>query len=204
MSNEVQNILKTKLVKKRSTSKPSASINSQPLRNRSKPRNKRSKSLASKISHPPVHYHPWQFEYSRLYIREKSQKSMTKDSYPLPIRSVAHAIERIATEEECYPKLIPANAIHIEIPIIHQKRKSSLPSIVRYVRGNELFPSQRSIPHTRLQYQSKTSFPIINPTKINTLAPTKIHVDASIIRRPPRRLILNTSYRRNSSFTIYN
>jgi hypothetical protein len=81
---------------------------------------------APKNIDPPVTYHPWKLEYSRVFIRENKQKPMTKDRYRSTRPSVAHAKESIVTEEECCPVLISANAVHIEQPIIiHQQRAKS-------------------------------------------------------------------------------
>jgi hypothetical protein len=79
---------------------------------------------APKNIDPPVNYHPWKLEYSRVFTREKKRKPMTKDPYTSTRLSFSHAKESIVTEEECCSVLISANAVHIEQPIIHQRAKS--------------------------------------------------------------------------------
>jgi hypothetical protein len=49
---------------------------------------------------------------------------MTKDPYTPKKRLIAHAKESIVTEEECYPVLITAAAVHIEQPILLGETKS--------------------------------------------------------------------------------
>jgi hypothetical protein len=70
-------------------------------------------------------YHPWQSEYHKRVIREKNIKSMTKDPYTPISRIISHAIERVTTEIECSPPLIPANAVTVKKINIKQAPRSS-------------------------------------------------------------------------------
>jgi hypothetical protein len=85
---------------------------------------KRTVTYAPEILIPPPQYHPWETKYSQIFTREKIKKSMTKNPYTIMSRSIAHAIESITTQDECCPVLLPANAVHIDKPIVHQVAKS--------------------------------------------------------------------------------
>jgi hypothetical protein len=77
---------------------------------------------------------------------------------------------------------------------------------VRYLRVNELMPSERFVSEnpiknsslSRYQTETKAAIPVITPTFVTTnrlLNRAKVRNDAPvIIRRPPRRLIINTKY----------
>ncbi|UJR20714.1 hypothetical protein I4U23_023836 [Adineta vaga] len=181
-----------------------------PCRRHSKYTGKRSVTMGHKIFNPPSYYHSWNTEYSQLFIREKTQKSMTKDSYQLPLPAFEQVKESLTTEEECCPKLISFNTVHIEKPTIHYRRKPILPTIVRHLRSNELLPSERfkplPPPPPPLPVKSSIQIPIINTPRMNNILPTltvnerllnrsRMCEDASIvIRRPPRRLTITTFY----------
>ena len=186
---------------------------------------------------PPVEYHSWKLEYHQIYTREITKRSMTKDSYTPTIRSFAYAEERITTQEECCPVLIPANSVHIEKAEIHEAIKVlskfyrqfnfkimniSAPTVVRYVRGSDILPSERSGSRTlvnkssvsQIQFETKAPIPVIGSNQINGSVPTltlndrllnrpTMHVDASIIRRPPRRLIRNVTHENIVRLAVY-
>ncbi len=150
--------------------------------------------------------------------------------------SFAQATESIATEEECCPIIIPFKDVHIEQPIIHQKKvickftflstfkilNMAVPNIVRYLRGNELLPSQRfaqqtpisNPPVSQLQMEINEPIPVIVSNKTRDTAPSlaatdrllkrdKMRIDASVIRRPPRRLLINTVRETIVPITVY-
>ena len=204
--------------------------------NQSKRISERSITLAPKDPDPPIRYHPWEPTYNQVYNREKIKKSMTKDPYRKMKRSFAQATESIATEEECCPIIIPFKVVHIEQPIIHQKKvickfiflstfkilNISVPNVVRYLRGNELLPSQRfaqqtaikNPPVSQLQVETNEPIPVIGSNKTRGTAPIlttmdrllkrdKIRNDASVIRRPPRRLLINTMRETIVPITVY-
>ena len=72
---------------------------------------------------PPACYHSWEPEYSKLFIREKTQKTMTKDSYRSPLPGFEQVKETVAASEELCPVLIPFNSVHIEKPVTRYKTK---------------------------------------------------------------------------------
>jgi len=82
-------------------------------------------------------------------------------------------------------------------------RNILVPIVVRYLRNNELLPPRRPVPRTPcisgLQFETKAPIPVIDiaPTSATTdrlLNRAKIQNYPSVIRRPPRRLIINTAY----------
>jgi hypothetical protein len=81
--------------------------------------------VATKTSDPPVNYHPWESEYSKIITREKKLKPMTKDPYTSMSRLVSHAVEKITTETECCPTLIPAKDVKIRTVNIQQTLRPS-------------------------------------------------------------------------------
>ncbi|CAF4739727.1 unnamed protein product [Rotaria sp. Silwood1] len=176
----------------------------------------------SENSYPPVQYHPWKPEYKQLFTREKIKKSMTKDPYTQRRRSIAHANESITTKEECCPELIPANAVHIETPNIQGWKKFLVPSVIRYLRSSELLPSEQLVLQTSMEkssefqipFETKTTLPAIRTNRTNGNAPTlatadrllnraKMRIDASVIRRPPRRLMINVTRETLVPLSIY-
>lgn len=72
-----------------------------------------------------LHYHPWESKCSKIITREKSIKAMTKDSYTPMTRLISHAVERVTTDTECLPTLIPAKAVKIETFNIKQAPRRS-------------------------------------------------------------------------------
>jgi len=94
--------------------------------------------------------------------------------------------------------------------------------IVRYLRRNELMPSERPTPpptpiNVSLLSQSeykKLTISVTNTSKITGVAPTlattdrlltraKMRNDPPIIRRPPRRLVMNISRQTNMPLSVY-
>jgi hypothetical protein len=75
-----------------------------------------------------------------------------------------------------------------------------VPTVVRYLRNNELLPPGRPVPRTPvinpgLQFETKSPIPVIGiATTDRLLNRATIRNDPSVIRRPPRRLIMNTSH----------
>ncbi|CAF4542352.1 unnamed protein product [Rotaria sp. Silwood1] len=176
----------------------------------------------SENSYPPVQYHPWKPEYEQLFTREKIKKSMTKDPYTPRRRSVAHANESITTKEECCPEFIPANAVHIETPNIQGWKKFLVPSVIHYLRSSELLPSEQLVLQNSMEkssefqipFETKTTLPAIRTNRTNGDAPTlatadrllnraKMRIDASVIRRPPRRLMINVTHETLVPLSIY-
>ncbi|CAF3411854.1 unnamed protein product [Rotaria sp. Silwood1] len=176
----------------------------------------------SENSYPPVQYHPWKPEYKQLFTREKIKKSMTKDPYTQRRRSIAHANESITTKEECCPELIPANAVHIETPNIQGWKKFLVPSVIHYLRSSELLPSEQLVLQNSMEkssefqipFETKTTLPAIRTNRTNGDAPTlatadrllnraKMRIDASVIRRPPRRLMINVTHETLVPLSIY-
>ncbi|CAF4544869.1 unnamed protein product [Rotaria sp. Silwood1] len=176
----------------------------------------------SENSYPPVQYHPWKPEYKQLFTREKIKKSMTKDPYTQRRRSIAHANESITTKEECCPELIPANAVHIETPNIQGWKKFLVPSVIHYLRSSELLPSEQLVLQNSMEkssefqipFETKTTLPAIRTNRTNGNAPTlatadrllnraKMRIDASVIRRPPRRLMINVTHETLVPLSIY-
>ncbi len=88
-----------------------------------------------------------------------------------------------------------------------------VPTVVRYLRNNELLPPGRSVPRTPvtnpgLQFETKAPIPVFNiaPTLATTdrlLNRPTIRNDPSVIRRPPRRLIMNTSHYSIFALKVY-
>jgi hypothetical protein len=97
----------------------------------------------------------------------------------------------------------------------------SVPIIVHYLRRNELMPSERLGPRTsmknpllsQLQYR-KPSISVINISTMTDITPhltiadrllnrDKIRTDPSAIRRPPRRLLINSSHDTIMPLTVY-
>jgi hypothetical protein len=88
----------------------------------------------------------------------------------------------------------------------------SVPNAVRYLRGNELLPSQRSAKRTprkksaisQLQVETKEPIPVpALATNNQLLNRAKVRIDASVIRRPPRRLIRNITHETIVSLAVY-
>ncbi|CAF2520710.1 unnamed protein product [Rotaria sp. Silwood2] len=156
----------------------------------------------------PVHYHPWESKYHKTITREKFIKSMTKDSYTPIVRVISHAIENVTTETECSPVLIAAEAVKIETFNIQQAPRRSVPNVVRYLRRTEPMPPAPSFTPVKISSQSqhkKTIIPVMNTSKVAGTAPNlittdrllnraKTHNDESVIRRPPRKLVLNVTH----------
>ncbi|CAF2403373.1 unnamed protein product [Rotaria sp. Silwood2] len=194
-----------------------------PLRStQSKTLGERNVIEAAKNPYPPAQYHSWKPEYQQLFTREKIKKSMTKDPYSLRTRTIAHATESITTEEECCLEFIPANAVHIETLNIQEPEKFRVPSIIRYLRSSELLPSEKFVSQTpmkkssesQLKFETKTTLPTIRTNTTTGTAPTlvttdrllnraKMRIDASVIRRPPRRLIINVTRETLVPLSIY-
>ena len=83
---------------------------------------------------------------------------------------------------------------------------------------NDLLPSQQSTiknsPIPQLQIERKESVPVINTNKLRTNAPTlatterllnrsTIRNDVSVIRRPPRRLLINITRETIAPLSVY-
>lgn len=98
----------------------------------------------------------------------------------------------------------------------------SAPAIIRYLRSKELLPSQqklaetsmRKLPESKLKYEKKNKIPIIENNRNNANRATSttterllnrpiMRHDPSLIRRPPRRLILNVTHETIVPVTIY-
>ncbi|CAF5187807.1 unnamed protein product, partial [Rotaria magnacalcarata] len=169
-----------------------------------------------------IEYHPWKPEYNQIVTREKIKKSMTKDPYLPQGKMIAHARESTMTKEECFPELLPAEAVHIETPNVQKPAKLSLPGVVRYLRSRELLPSEQVISRTMmkqpttslLQYGTTQSMSTIPINKTNSHVPilsrherllnrSKMQTDASVIRRPPRRLIISINRETVVPLSIY-
>ena len=96
-----------------------------------------------------------------------------------------------------------------------------MPTIVRYLRRNELLPSERSALSnpmnkpllTQLPYK-KSTISVMNTSKLTDIPPTlpranrllnraKMQNDALIIRRPPRKLHMNVVHETIMPLTVY-
>ncbi len=92
--------------------------------------------------------------------------------------------------------------------------------MVRYVRRHELMPSQRPVTASIPMQISSVSenitsiIPVQSNSKITSVAPTlattdrllnraKIRNDPSVIRRPPRRLIMNLTHETMMPLSVY-
>lgn len=167
---------------------------------------------------------------------------MTKDPYTPISRLISQAVECVTTETECYTTLIPANAVEIQTVNVQQTTRPSckfrltlffvskiyhlnffiVPRIVRYLRRDELMPSERPVlPSSAAKFSlisqsqhKKTSISVTNVSKItgvaSTLATTnrllnraKIQTNPPVIRRPPRKLILNASHETIMPLSVY-
>jgi hypothetical protein len=213
MLKKPEQFFKPKISKDSLSSKLSNSFISNSGKSSSSIGSNRLKQLGGRISifgfenvFPPIKYHSWESKYNKSLTR---QKIPIKDTYIQPKRLIAYANESITTEDECYPALIPADDLHIEKPIIHRQKKSScklyyfcisiltckinisVPSIVRYVRDNDVISSElfvrqiltKKSPVYRLKVETKT-LPIINNTKNRN--------SASTIRRSSSGLTMET------------
>ncbi|CAF1624834.1 unnamed protein product [Adineta ricciae] len=186
-----------------------ASVSHSLCRRHSKHTGKRSVAMGHHVFLPPACYHSWEPEYSKLFIREKTQKTMTKDSYQSPLPGFEQAKETVIANEELCPVLIPFNSVHTEKPVIRYKVKPILPTIVRYMRSNDLFPSQRyKLPEPR---KASVQIPLIEVSRTDgvlssltvkdrLLNRARMSEDPSVvIRRSPRRLTITTL----SALTFY-
>lgn len=97
-----------------------------------------------------------------------------------------------------------------------------VPRIIRYLRRDELLPSERLVPPSapvkiplisQIEYK-KPMISVANINKITGVAPTlattnrllnraKLRTDPSVIRRPPRKLKLNTSHETTMPLSVY-
>ncbi|CAF0854966.1 unnamed protein product [Rotaria sordida] len=194
----------------------------QPFRPQSKNKGERPVIKVSKNPYSLVQSHPWKPEYRQLFTREKIKKTMTKDSYITRKQTIAHAKESITTQEECCPVLIPANVVHIETPNIQEPTKFLVPSIIRYLRSNELLPSEQFISQSTTEKFVESQLEFETPTTLSTihintttgnasnlvtndrlLNRAKMRIDASVIRRPPRRLLINVTHETLVPLSIY-
>ena len=97
-----------------------------------------------------------------------------------------------------------------------------VPTIVRYLRRDELMPSERPIPTTKqtkisLLTQLQDKEPMISVANINkmtSIAPTlattnrllnraKTQIDPPVIRRPPRKLRTNITHQTIMPVSVY-
>ncbi|CAF3007098.1 unnamed protein product [Rotaria socialis] len=173
-------------------------------------------------SYQTIEYHPWKPEYNQIVTREKIKKSMTKDPYLPQRKMIAHAQESTMAKEKCFPELLPAEAVHIATPNVQEPAKLSLPRVVRYLRSRELLPSEQVRSRTMMkqpttslsQYGTKQSMSTIPTSKRNSHVPilsrherllnrSKMLTDASVIRRPPRRLVININREAIVPLSIY-
>jgi len=84
----------------------------------------RSSTISGKHSSPwPLEYNSWKNEYDQIHQREIFRKSMSKNSYLPKMPSPTQVNVSYATEEECCVVLMPANAVHINEPIVHEPTK---------------------------------------------------------------------------------
>ncbi|CAF0983862.1 unnamed protein product [Rotaria sp. Silwood1] len=97
-----------------------------------------------------------------------------------------------------------------------------VPSVIRYLRSSELLPSEQLVLQTSMEkssefqipFETKTTLPAIRTNRTNGNAPTlatadrllnraKMRIDASVIRRPPRRLMINVTRETLVPLSIY-
>ncbi|CAF0778896.1 unnamed protein product [Rotaria sordida] len=178
--------------------------------------------VAQRSSDLPVYHHPWESEYYKIFTREKYIKPMTKDPYTPMTRSISHAVEDVTTETECCPFLIAAEAVKIETFNIQQAPGRPVPNVIRYLRRTEPMPPVQPalsitpvkiISSSQSQYQ-KPTISIMDTRKVDGTAPnlvtadrllnrTKTRNDASVIRRPPRKLDLNVTHETIMPLSVY-
>ncbi|CAF0731891.1 unnamed protein product [Adineta steineri] len=158
-------------------------------------------------------YHPWKWEYHTIITREKSIKPMTKDSYTPTAPLVSHAVQGVSSKDECSCILAPAKAVKIQTLNIQRSSKLSLPFIIRYVRSNELMPSERStskktalLPQIQIKKSTisprNTSIPLIAPKTDRLLNETTLLNNISAIEQLSKRLVSNIFWESLISLTI--
>lgn len=183
-------------------------------------------------------FHAWDPNYVQIIRRPKSLKPMTKDPYSMQKRLMTTAVLGVTTEDECCLPLIPAAAVKTQKvtmykaprPICKARSPSdvssssltvSVPTVVRYLRRNQLLPSERapgSIPVPPAPEYSpvsrRPSEALVNTKKTVAFAPAltgtdrllyrdQLRKDVSAVRRPTRKLVVNASHETILPVAVY-
>ena len=173
-----------------------------------------------RVENPTV-FHEWNENFQKIARRPIQLKPMTKDPYT-PLRGVVNQVTRtIVTAGEASLPLISPKTIKITVvnvrtaPRRPAKGSGGGPRLVRYLRRNDLLPSESNaqlfapnrLDIVPLQYE-KSSMLTINSTQKMTPTPRGTPIerllhrdqlcnDSTALRRPPRKLIFSTT---NESF----
>lgn len=140
--------------------------------------------VVSEVSLITPEFHSWQNDYQPIYTRTKLLKPMTKDPYLQHKLRLTTAVESNATKEECFPKLISPSEVRISKPII---QRAPMPSI--------------EIPEAKVKpiivttniTKNQSTTPVF-ATDARLLNRAKMQNQNLIIRRPPRKLMINITH----------